>query len=371
MLPRIVVDLERLCHLHCGLGQYSLHLGRQLLQLAREQLRFSFLLPKAGAPLVLDGSFDVLTAEVWRREMVQRALRPLVLPLARGQRFDLWHMTHQNTRFWPWDTRLPVVFTVHDLNFLREKRPASIRRRMRDLQAKVDRATAITTISQFVADELAEHVQLRGKTVEVVYNGATPGQRETSTRPMFLSDAPFLFTIGDILAKKNFHVLLDLIERLPGKQLVIAGNKTSEYAQAIEAQARERGLADRVFLPGKISDGERYWLYQHCEGFVFPSLTEGFGLPVIEAMSLGRPVFVSHATSLPEVAGPLGFYFHAYDGEHLASVYQQGLDAFARDRDYSRKLQAHAAQFTWEKCARGYLDVYRRVLSEAKQQRAA
>ncbi len=371
MLPRVVVDLERLCHLRCGLGEYSLQLGRQLLSQAREELSLTFLLPKSETPLLNNGSFEVLTAELWRRESLQKAVRPLVLPLARGQRFDLWHMTHQNTRYWPWDTRLPVVFTVHDLNFLREKGPASIRRRMRDLQAKVRRATTITTISQFVADELAEHVDLGGKHVEVVYNGATPGQRETSSRPAFLPEGPFLFTIGDILAKKNFHVLLDLIERLPSQRLVIAGNKTSEYAASIEAQIRERKLTDRVFLPGRVSDGERYWLYQHCEAFVFPSLTEGFGLPVIEAMSLGRPVFVSHATSLPEVAGPLGFYWHAYDGEHLASVYQQGLHTVARDADYGRKLQAHAAQFTWEKCAQGYLEVYRRVLADTKQRRAA
>jgi len=92
---------------------------------------------------------------------------------------------------------------------------------------------------------------------------------------------------------------------------------------------------------------------------------------VIEAMSLGRPVFVSHATSLPEVAGPLGFYWHDYSPEHMADVFDAGLRTFAADPDYSRKLKAYASRFTWERAAAGYLQVYRDLLNITTKRLAA
>lgn len=364
-MPRIAIDLERLRFLHCGLGQYSRCLGQALLDARGREIEWTLLLPDDAAEL-LTGEYRALSARVWRRENVQRALRPFVLPLARGRGLDLWHMTHQDSRYFPWDPRVPMLLTIHDLNFLREKSLASIRRRLRDIQRKIDRAAAVTTISKFVAGEVEQHLQLRGKPLTVVYNGATPGRAEQAVRPAWLPDGPFLFTLGDIAAKKNFHVLLEMMRQLPDYRLVIAGNKSSDYAQRMEEDARSRQLSDRVFLPGKISDGERYWLYQNCEALVFPSKTEGFGLPVIEAMSLGKPVFVSHATSLPEVAGPLGFYWHDYDAANMATVFRAGMEAYARDADYAAKLRAHAARFTWERAAGEYLEVYERVLTEGK-----
>src|SRR5690606_41662991 len=99
---------------------------------------------------------------------------------------------------------------------------------------------------------------------------------------------PFLFAIGEVAPKKNFGVLVDLIARLPGYSLVIAGRKNTPYAAQIEERVRELGLTDRIHLPGIISDSDRYWLYQNFTALAFPSLGEGFGLPVIEAMSLGK-----------------------------------------------------------------------------------
>jgi glycosyltransferase involved in cell wall biosynthesis len=375
-MPQIVVDLERLRELHCGLGQFALNLGAALVSKdAANDFRFTFLMPPEAKSLISGGEFDILPPTTWRREVWQRTFRPLVLPFAVRRRADLWHMTHQDSRYWPLDPRVPMVLTVHDLNFLREKSPMSIRRRLRGLQAKVDRAAVVTTISEFVVGELREHLNLRGKPVTVVYNGATPGRAHEAVRPIWLppspAEMPFLFTIGDITPKKNFHVLLDLIERLPDRRLVIAGNKTSPYAQSIAEQIHDKQLDGRVFLPGKVSDGERYWLYQHCEAFLFPSKTEGFGLPVIEAMSLGRPVFLSHATSLPEIAGEHGFYWHSFDPDDMARVFNNGMTKFNCDQQFAARLQSHAGKFTWTVAAAEYLDVYRRVLRRPVERSAA
>ena len=76
-----------------------------------------------------------------------------------------------------------------------------------------------------------------------------------------------------------------------------------------------KGLEERIILPGEISDMDKYWLYKNCEAFVFPSMYEGFGLPVIEAMNFGKPVFLSTFSSLPEVGGKYALYWENFDSQ--------------------------------------------------------
>ena len=221
----------------------------------------------------------------------------------------------------------------------------------------------MTTISSFVAAEIRQNLQLDRQELQVIPNGVYRNRISHPQRPAFLPEGHFLFTIGNVARHKNFHVLLDLVRRLPEFRLVIAGKKATDYGAFLERRVAELGLEGRVILPGEISDAERQWLYEACEAFLFPSLSEGFGLPVVEAMQCGRPVFLSRSTSLPEVGGPLSFYWDSYEPEAMLQVFQQGLRTFQRDPQYSQKLQQHAAQFSWTNAARGYLQVYEDVLA--------
>jgi glycosyltransferase involved in cell wall biosynthesis len=229
----------------------------------------------------------------------------------------------------------------------------------------VKRAVALTTASRHAADEIREHLDIDGKEIAIIPHGVCVQPDEApAARPKFLAPGPFLFTIGDITPKKNFHTLVDLAVRLPEFRIVIAGSKSTEYAQRIEREVADKQLTDRVVLPGKVSDAERAWLYQNCGAFLFPSRSEGFGLPVIEAMSCGRPVFCSHATSLPEVGGDLAFYWHDLDSDTMASVVRAGLETVERDSMFAERLRDHAAQFTWPRAARAYLALYQQVLDQ-------
>ncbi len=116
-------------------------------------------------------------------------------------------------------------------------------------------------------------------------------------------------------------------------------------------------------MPGQINDEVRQWLYRNCQAFLFPSLAEGFGLPVIEAMMQGRPVFLSDKTSLPEVGGPWGFYWSDFDPDAMAAVFRQGMETVRQDRQFSRKLKRYAARFSWQSAAQKYVDIYRAVLA--------
>jgi glycosyltransferase involved in cell wall biosynthesis len=366
-LPRVVIDLEKLRHINCGLGRFSLHLGGELLAIAPGRLQPVFLLPRGAERYFPAGGFETIAVAPWNKEAVRRLYRPLVAPWLASRRADLWHVTSQMSKYLPLDPRVPVVLTIHDLNFLHESpgesRAEEIDRKLADIQRKVDRAAVIVADSAYVADEVARHLDLGGRPVRVVPLAVSDPPQASVDRPAFLPPGPFLLSIGNCLPHKNFHVLFDLAARLPDMRLVIAGKKTTPYGEFLEREVAARGLGGRVILPGEVSDGSRQWLYERCEAFLFPSLTEGFGFPVLEAMQCGKPVFVSRRTSLPEVAGESGCYFEGYEPEALERAYLAGMERYRSDPDMPARLRAHAASFSWAATARGYAEVYAAVLA--------
>jgi glycosyltransferase involved in cell wall biosynthesis len=217
----------------------------------------------------------------------------------------------------------------------------------------------VTTASAFSAEEIERHLDLRNKTMQVIPHGLS-ALASLPSRPAGVPEGggPFLFAIGHVVPRKNLAVLVPFLKRLPDISLVIAGRNTGSYARRMVSLAQEEGVANRIVMLGPVTADERQWLYQHCDAVVMPSLTEGFGLPVIEGMREGKPVFMSRATSLPEVGGPLGFYWDSYEPAHMAEVFTQGMQAVQQDRSYGDKLRAHAARFSWAAAAKAYIELY-------------
>lgn len=366
-LPKVVVDFESLRMPNCGLGRFAMHLGEALLRESPPDMRFTMLLPESGRryfPNELLGETHALHANrKWHRDRYARWFPAQAWRHWGGPVGDLWHVTNQHSHFWPNSRTTPTLLTIHDLNFLREKSPDGIPRRIRRLQKLVDRSSALATISEFSAMEIREHLQLRGKPLRVIYNGLAAPRVPCSEPLHELPPGPFLFTIGDITAKKNFHVLLDFVSELPEYRLVIAGRKASDYAQQLQKSVIQRRLTHQVYLPGEVSDSQRQWLYEHCDAFLFPSLTEGFGLPVIEAMSFGRPVFITRGTSLPEIGGTLAYYWEQFEPRQMVACFRAGLEQAKRDPDFVGRSQRHAGRFSWSQAANAYLDYYRDLLS--------
>jgi glycosyltransferase involved in cell wall biosynthesis len=368
LLPRIVVDLEKLRHINCGLGRFSLHLAEELLEVAPGRFEPVFFLP-AGAERHFPGRrFERIAVAPWKKEALRQFVRPLAAPFLPAPDVALWHVTNQMSKYLPLDPRVPVLLTIHDLNFLHEaphdEQVGKIARKLADIQAKIDRAAAVVTDSHFVADDVANRLQLGGRPIHVVPLGLSPPPAAAAERPAWLPPGPFLLTVGNCLAHKNFHVLLDLIERLAGRRLVIAGKKATPYGEFLGREVSRRRLEGRAILPGEVSDADRQWLYEHCEGFIFPTLTEGFGFPVLEAMQAGRPVFMARTTCLPEIAGDHGFYFDSFDPGLMAATYAAGLETFTADPDFGPRSRAHAATYSWGATARGYARVYESVLGQ-------
>jgi glycosyltransferase involved in cell wall biosynthesis len=368
-LPRIVIDLEKLRHINCGLGRFSLHLAEELLAVAPGRFEPVFFLPRNAERHFPNGRFESIRVAAWKKEALRSLLRPLARPFLPPSRVALWHVTNQMSKYLPLDPRVPVLLTIHDLNFLHEaphdEQVGKVSRKLADIQAKIDRAAAVVTDSRFVADDVAARLQLGGRPLHVVPLGLSPPPKAASDRPAWLPPGSFLLSVGNCLAHKNFHVLIDLAERMPDRRLVIAGKKATPYGDFLVREVSRRRLEGRVILPGEVSDAKRQWLYEHCEAFLFPSLTEGFGFPVLEAMQAGRPVFLARTTCLPEIAGDHGFYLDSFEPSAMAAALVAGMTQFAADPEFAARARAHAATYSWSATARGYARVYDSILGSA------
>ena len=342
---RILIDLSILKNVHCGLGQVALNYGYffrdRYTPLADEQIYL--LVPKAFV-----GAFGDKVKYIRARKIYR------VLPWLIGIRFDVWHAIHQLSRYQPFANH--YVLTVHDFNFMYEKTGPKTKKYLRMVQSKVDRAERVLAISQFAKTETEHFMQLGGKRVEVIYNGIERIDLKPEEAMPHVHQ-PYLFSIGEIKEKKNFHVLLDMMTRLPELQLYIAGKNNTPYADRIRMEIISRGITN-VHLLGLVSEAQKTWLYRHCQTFVFPSLFEGFGLPVVEAMLFGKPVVCSNETSLTEIGGDhVTFFPKGYPADESAQL----IATAALTPEQADKNRQYARSFTWERHMNSYLAIYREI----------
>ncbi len=275
----------------------------------------------------------------------------------------VWHATYQKTRYLP-RRKVPVVLTVHDLNFLYEdKSPRSVERNKEMVRRNARRADVVVAISEYVARDIRTRLGVDPGKVRVVHNGVDRIDLRERVRPLHVPARPFLFALGPTIPKKNFATLPAL---LPGNdmELVIAGFTEEPYLGEIMGAARRFGVEERVHAVGPVGEGEKAWYYAHCAAFAFPSLAEGFGLPVLEAMLFGKPVFLSRRTSLPEIGGDLAYYFDDnFDPRTMNELFNSAMAA-PPDAAGSCAMVERARGFSWEKAARAYLGIYREILAK-------
>lgn len=275
---------------------------------------------------------------------------------------NVWHSTYQSFRYLRKTGQTRQIITIHDLNFLYEKNKFKARRHLNILQQRINHADAVVTISQFVANDIRKNIALNNKPLEVIYNCVENLQQQPAIKPSFcISDAPFFFTLGAVRKKKNIHSLLDVMARIPDHQLFIAGNQdNAEYLAQIKQQIATLKL-NNVHLTGPISSAEKIWLYQHAEALLFPSMFEGFGLPALEAMQFGTPVFISNMTSLPEVAGGHAFIWDNFDPDYMTESLLKNLPALQSNMVQRDAMKAYATSFSLEKNIQQHLSLYHRL----------
>lgn len=278
-----------------------------------------------------------------------------------------------------------LVVTIHDLSFMRyrEMHPAQ---RLAWLEKGLWRTLAaadrIIVVSEFTRNELIALTGVERQRVEVVPLGAAPefrprveAETESTRARQGLSHRGYGLFVGNLEPRKNLGRLLDAWERLPGEirgdfPLVVAGGKgwrDDRLMQRLE-EAAARGT---VRLTGFVPAAELPDLVASARFLAFPSLYEGFGIPVLEAMACGVPVLTSNRASLPEVAGDAALLVDPESVEAIA----EGLARLLQDDDLARTLSERglerASTFSWDRCASRTMEIYESVWAaeEARRER--
>jgi glycosyltransferase involved in cell wall biosynthesis len=310
-----------------------------------------------------------ITPKWWAR-VWGRAQLPLPVESITG-RVDLYHAT---------DFLLPptlpgtrTLLTVHDLSYVRVPDSANP-----SLRAYLDavvprsarRADHVLADSQATKDDLTALYGLPPEKITVILSGVDAHFRrveDESVRARYkLGSRPYIFAVGTVQPRKNYIRLMGALAKLRADgwdgMLVIAGGK-GWLDDPIYRALDDLGLRDHVHLIGFADDADLPALYSLAAVTAFPSLYEGFGLPIIESMACGTPVVTSNVSSMPEAAGDASLLIDPLDVEALAGALARLLTDEALRADLIRKGYAQARRFTWERSALELLAVYRRLLA--------
>lgn len=352
----VLVDLDRLKDLNTGLGQVAEFFGDEIGRLRDERFRFTLLVPhKFKGHFGNNVDYEVVS--------FKRRFFPSLC-----KKYDLWYTIHQDSAYFPSDAETPYILTINDLNFMSEKTPYKAVRRLKTLQKKVNRATAITVISKYTEADVRKNLRVGNIPVHVIYCGVKVKTFEAVQKPDFAPDGNLLFSVGVVRMKKNYHVLLDFMKRLPESyKLIIAGNKSGTYADELQQRIDKEGLHDRILLPGLISEQDKYWMYINCKAVLFPSKLEGMGFPPVEAMRFGKPVFASTYSSIPEVSEDKAYYWADFDPDNMSRFFLEKLDEFYNDPSRPELLKLHSMKYTWEVNVQMYLKLFKEIIDQKKQ----
>lgn len=355
-----------------GISGYIAHLLQALPAIDPAFTYTVFTGPQAGR--LPEGPVRVRRSR-WRTERPARRIlwEQIVLPWALTRtRPDLQHGLAFVT---PVLSHVPSVVTVYDLSFVHypDRLPAARRWYLRVVtSAACRRARRVIAISDSTARDLVMVFGLSRDRIDV----APPGVSE-QFRPLPAADVArfrqqhdlpqrFLLFLGTLEPRKNLPVLLRAYAQLPAADrqavhLVLAGGK-GWMADDIFKTIEDHRLGDVVHLPGYIAPEDLVQWYNAAETFVYPSVFEGFGLPVIEAMACGTPVIVSDVSSLPEAAGDAGRRLPPDDVAAWADALAQAIHDPAWREQAAQAGRTHAARFTWQHTAARTVASYRKAL---------
>lgn len=304
----------------------------------------------------------------------ERWTLPLELLLVRP------HVLHLPDFIAPRHRCCPTVVTIHDLAFLRY--PDILDRAAtayyRQVGESVSRADAVVAVSETTREDIAQFLDLPPERIDVIYEAAAPIYTPISLRPnetRVLAGTPvvtksFMLFVSTLEPRKNLPSLLRALrvclDRRPDRayRLVVVGAR-GWRDEDIFATVRDLHLEEHVLFAGRIGHYDLRWLYNACRFYVNPSLYEGFGLPLLEAMACGAACLASSSASLPEIGGDAVEYVPPLDICAWADSIETLWDDEERRETMGRLARARAEQFSWQRAARETLAIYRRVATGA------
>ena len=372
---RIGVDLTAAVTQGGGIGRYTRELMQAVTQLDQEN-EYRFFSAKQPPQLPVSNSIpqgerchyrQSPLAERWHYRLWYRLRLPIPVQLLTGS-IDLFHSP--DFVLPPVLAKVPTLLTVHDLSFLHF--PASYPDALvsylnRVVPWSIRRASHILADSEATKADLVALWQISEEKITVLLSGVSekfqPVEAASISRvrqKYGIDQDPYLLSVGTVQPRKNYQMLIRafrmVADQLP-HHLLISGGKGWLYDEVL-AEVEVQNLQDRVHFIGFVDDEDLPALYSGADLFLFPSLYEGFGLPLLEAMGCGTPVISANASSLPEVGGDTAVYLAPHD----QTGWSQTMIELLRDDEkralLSQKGRRHVQAFSWQRTAVELLNIY-------------
>lgn len=266
-----------------------------------------------------------------------------------------------------------VVTTMHDLTTLRFNNPSKnsfvfgvkqrVYRWVNYIAAHKSRAIIVP--SEYVKDDVARAMGVNSRKITVTLEAGNSIDAEAEPIEELI-DQKFIMYVGRPNPHKNLERLIEafsvLKAEMPELHLVLAGKRDSLYKQHAR-DVEQKGIAD-VHFTGLISDGQLRWLYEHTAAYIYPSLSEGFGLPGLEAMAHGAPVVSSNATALPEIYEEAAHYFDPLDIDAMTKAIKDVLTKPGLREKLVSEGHQQVKKYSWKRMAEQTLDIYKQILGE-------
>jgi len=278
-------------------------------------------------------------------------------------------------------TKGKKIVTVYDLFFM--DFPEFVQGEARKnfsqrIENSLHRADGILVISQYVKDQIMDRFSLNEDKIKVVYLGVDPdfsikpsAAQTESVKNKYGLPSKYILFVGAIEPRKNLVKMIEALEFIKKKSvnvpLVIVGKKGMDYQNLVK-NIDERNLQSKVLFLDYLPDGDLKILYHLASCLVFPSLCEGFGLPLVEAMASECPLVISQTSALPEIALDAALYFHPEDAEEMASQIMAVLDDEDIRKNLVEKGNQRVLDFTWTHTAENTLNFYRSVMEKRSSQ---
>ncbi len=363
-----------------GIGRYVYGLVKGLAELESPETNFEIgLIYNPALPDCRHHLPELVQRYPTRLKLIETHVKPFsvgeqwrLFGLVRREKFDLWHAPYYIR---PYVLPCASVLTVHDVIGARmpDALPSRKARWLFEITTQLALLSSphIITVSNAARQDLLQLYKVRPARIRVVPEAAdeqfqpfSPEEKEL-TRARLKLPSSYLLYLGINKPHKNLARLLEAFKLFRDKTdskivLVLAGKEDNRYAPALHQKAAQLGLTEESLrFWGEVSEADLPALYACADAFVFPSLYEGFGLPVLEAMQSGTPVICANNSSLPEVAGEAALLFRAEDVTELATRLEQLIENPALQTELSQKGLARAAQFSWQHTAEQTLRIYR------------
>ncbi len=360
-----------------GIGRYTRQLVESVLKANGSRHQFVLYAQKAEVP-TFEGAHELATLFQLSRPGRLAWVPDLVLlrRAIRKSRLDVFHA--MDLMAIPKARETAVFLTLHDLipfiywEQTRQSVPIDYALALRYALRRVASVDHVITDSVHSKKDICERLQFPEHLVSVVYPGyhAEFGPRDQEAAATRLArsyglNSPFLFYVGGSDFRKNLAVLIEAFSQIRrlgyGGQLVFAGETfTWDIPEVREIRRRvaEAGLEDRVLYPGFVPDADLPDFYACCDLFVFPSLYEGFGFPVLEALACQAPVIASRSSSIPEVGGDAVEYFEPTEPTDLVRAFQLVFNDADKKRAMVEKGLQRARLFGWDRAGEQLLGLY-------------